>query len=63
MGVCPLKAPASATSAIGFSRRAHSVTCAERAPAVHTYAWDEPQGTGACADGADRADAAVLTYM
>ena len=63
MGVCPLKAPA--TSAIGFSRRAHSVTCAERAPAVHTYgyAWDEPQGTGACADGADRADAAVLTYM
>ena len=43
---------------IGFSRRAHSVTCAEcqSAPAVQTYAWDEPQGTGACADGTDRAD-------
>ena len=33
------------------------------APAVQTYAWDEPQGTGACVDGANRADAAVLSYM
>ena len=33
-------------------------------PSVQTYmyAWDEPQGTGACTDGGDRADAAVLSF-
>ena len=51
MLVCPLNATAASVSHVGNTQW-HVLSVA----AVRASVWDEPQGTGARADGANRAD-------
>ncbi len=51
MFVCPLNATAASVSNVGGTQ-CMPLSAADMRASV----WDEPQGTGACADGANRAD-------
>ena len=51
MLVCPLNAAAASGFHVGRTQW-HVLSAAN----VQTSAWDEPEGTGACADEADRAE-------